>query len=263
MKNLENKLVESNKNPDQKLIDKTLNVNKLLMEKARFMDNLSHDLATPLTPIISLLPLVKEDITDPKLSELIDICIRNAEYIKRVIYNVRELAEISVTDLLLKKENLNEMVNNIINKYEIILKTANIQINNKTNKDVYVKTDKKRFLQVLDQVISNAVNSMPKGGMLTIQSKTISKEKEEFFQVSIKDTGFGLTRTQTNKIFNEFYKTDESRHKLDSTGLGLAICKKIIEKHNGRIWADSHGEGTGTTINFTIPSSGIIYDRSF
>ncbi|MFW9835564.1 MAG: ATP-binding protein, partial [Candidatus Thorarchaeota archaeon] len=57
--------------------------------------------------------------------------------------------------------------------------------------------------------------------------------------------------------------TDDSRHKLDSTGLGLSICKLIIDKHGGKIWADSHGQGTGTTIHFTIPSEDVVFDRSF
>jgi signal transduction histidine kinase len=55
-------------------------------------------------------------------------------------------------------------------------------------------------------------------------------------------------------LFDEFYKADESRHKLDSTGLGLSICKRIVELHGGRIWADSRGKGTGTIIHFIIPS---------
>jgi signal transduction histidine kinase len=263
IKYLENELLETKKNLNQKLLDKTLDVNKLLRDKARFIDNLSHDLATPLTPIISLLPLIKEDISDQKSLKIIDTCIRSAEYIKRVINNARELADISATDLLLKKENLCDIVDIIIKKYDIIFKTNNIQIENKIDKEVYIKTEKNRFLQVLDHVTSNAVNSMPNGGKLSFESKPILKELEPFFRISIKDTGVGLTREQTDRIFDDFYKTDESRHKIDSTGLGLTICKKIIEKHNGKIWADSHGKGTGTTINFTIPSSEIIYDRSF
>ena len=259
----EKKLIQLNKNLEQRLIDKTLDVNKLLRDKARFIDNLSHDLATPLTPIISLLPLVKEDISDPKLLEIIDICIRSAEYIKRVVNNARELADISARDLLLKKEMLFDIVDTLVKKYEIIFKTANIKIENKIKQDVFIKTEKNRLLQVLDQITSNAVNSMPDGGNLSFESKPILKESETFFQISIKDTGIGLTREQTDRIFDDFYKTDDSRHKLDSTGLGLTICKKIIEKNGGKIWADSHGKGTGTTIHFTIPSSDVIYDRSF
>ena len=270
LKELEEKLVETtkklnelNKNLEQRIIDRTVEVNKLIRDKARFIDNLSHDLATPLTPIISLLPIVKEDVKDPKLIEILDTCIRSAEYIKRVVTNARELAELSATDLLLKKENLYEIVNGLLSKYESIFKSCNIAVENNINKDVLIKTEKNRLLQLFDHVTSNAVNSMPEGGKLTFELKPVTKESGTFYQISIKDTGVGLTRDQTDHLFDEFYKTDESRHKLDSTGLGLTICKNIVEKHGGKIWADSHGAGTGTTIHFTIPSEEVVFTRSF
>jgi signal transduction histidine kinase len=102
-----------------------------------------------------------------------------------------------------------------------------------------------------------------KGGKLIFESRPYNKDGEPFVQISITDTGTGLTRDQMDHVFNEFYKTDDSRHKLDSTGLGLTICRSIIEKHGGKIWADSHGKGTGTTIYFTIPSDKVVYTRSF
>ena len=117
LKDLQNKLFELNTNLEKRVIDRTVEVNNLLRHKTRFIDNLSHDLGTPLTPLISLLPIIKEGITDPNLIEMIDACIRNAEYIKRVVHNTRELAEISSTSLILKKENLNETVNELLNKY--------------------------------------------------------------------------------------------------------------------------------------------------
>jgi signal transduction histidine kinase len=260
---VEKKLNELNKSLEQRVIDRTVEVNKLIREKARFIDNLSHDLATPLTPIISLLPLVKENLSDEHSLEIIDTCIRNAEYIKRVVNNARELAEISASDLFLKKENLYEILDELLNKYNVVFKSNNIKVENLISQEVFIKTEKNRLIQVFDHITSNAVNSMLNGGTLTFESKAVTKDSGTFYQISIKDTGIGLSREQTNHLFDEFYKTDESRHKLDSTGLGLTICKNIIEKHGGKIWADSHGEGTGTTIYFTVPTTEVITSRSF
>jgi len=260
----EKKLNELNKNLEQKVIDRTVEVNKLLIHKSMFIDNLSHDLGTPLTPLRTLLPLIKEGVKNPEIEEMVETCIRNVEYISRVVNNTRELAELSSINLLLKKENLFDIINELHRKYEVVFKSCNIKVQNNIDKNVLVKTEKNRLIQVFDHIISNAINSMMKqGGILTFESKNVTKESEHFVQISVKDTGVGLTQEQVNRIFNDFYKTDESRHKLDSTGLGLTICKNIIEKHNGKIWADSHGKGTGTTIYFTIPSSEIIFDRSF
>ena len=259
----ERKLNEFNRELEQKVIERTVEINRLLKNKSRFIDNLSHDLATPITPLISLLPIIKEDLRNEDTKKLIDTCIRNVEYLKRVINNARELADISSTDLVLKRENLLELVNNLEKKYDVVFKSYNVKVNNNIPEDVFVKTEKNRLLQLLDHVTSNAIYSMPEGGTITFNSKIVKKEKGPFIQVSITDTGKGLTRNQTDRLFDEFYKTDDSRHKLDSTGLGLTICKEIIEKHGGKIWADSHGKGAGTTIHFIIPSKDVIFTRSF
>jgi len=259
----EAKLNELNRNLEQRVIERTVEVNRLLKHKIKFIDSLSHDLATPLTPLISMLPLIKEDIKKKETKDLIDICLRNVEYIKRVINNARELADISSHSLMFKKENLYDILDELAKKYDIVFKSYNIKTQNNIQNDVFIKTEKNRLIQLLDHVISNAVNSMPDGGTLSFESKYVKKESGPFVQLSIKDTGVGLTREQIDHLFDEFYKTDDSRHKLDSTGLGLSICKIIIEKHSGKIWADSHGPGTGTTIHLTVPTDKVVYNRSF
>ena len=250
----ENKLNELNRNLEQRVIDRTVEVNRLLLHKTKFVDNLAHDLGTPLTPLMALLPIIKEDAEKLETKELVDTCIRNVEYIKRVVHNSQKLAELTSTNLYLKKENLLELVNELQEKYDIVFKSCNINIQNNINEDLFVKTERSRLLEVLDQVSSNAVNSMIEGGTLTFEARRIEEKTGSFIDIIIRDTGVGLERGQTDRLFDEFYKVDESRHKLDSTGLGLAICRRIIEKHGGKIWADSHGKGTGTSIHFTIPS---------
>ena len=263
LRETEQKLNEFNRNLEQRVIERTVEVNRLLLHKTRFIDNLSHDLGTPLTPLITLLPAIKNEVSDPKVKELVDTCIRNAEYIRRVVNNTRKLAEVSSTDFLLKKESLFDIVNELQKKYEVIFNSCNIKVENNISKDVFIKTEKSKLMDLFDHISSNAVNSMPDGGALTFESKTIQRNNETFIQISVSDTGVGLTREQTDHLFDEFYKVDDSRHKLDSTGLGLTICKNIVEKHGGKIWADSHGEGTGATIHFTLPSPEVVFSRSF
>lgn len=259
----ERKVNELNRKLEEKKIESTIEINRLLKNKARFIDNLSHDLATPITPLISLLPIIKEDLKSEDTKKLVETCLRNVEYLKRVINNARELADISATDLILKRESLLEIVNNLKEKYDVVFKSYNVKVNNNIREDIFIKTEKNRLIQLLDQITSNAIYSMPDGGTLTFESKEVKKDNKSFIQVSVTDTGQGMTRDQTDRAFDEFYKTDDSRHKLDSTGLGLTICKEIIEKHGGKIWADSHGKGTGTTIYFTLPSKDSVFTRSF
>jgi len=250
----ENKLNDLKRNLEQRVIERTVEVNRLLLHKTKFIDNLSHDLGTPLTPLLSLLPTIKEEVEDPKLKELVDTCIRNAEYIKRVVKNAQELAELSTTDLYLSDKNLLEIVNELNEKYDVVFKSCNIKIENYIDQNILVKTEKPRLLEVFDHITSNAVNSMANGGTLVFNAEKVEEKTGSFINISIRDTGVGLTKEQTDHLFDEFYKVDESRHKLDSTGLGLSICKRIIEKHGGRIWAESQGPSKGVTIHFTIPS---------
>jgi len=263
LRETEAKLNELNRDLEQRVIERTIEIRKLLQHNIRFIDNLSHDLATPLTPLMSLLPLIKNDLSNDKTKELLDTCIRNVEYIKRVINNARELSDITASNMMLKKEKLHDLISETIKKYDIVFKNSKIKIENKIKKDVTIKTDKDRFMQLVDHIVSNAVNIMPKGGSLTFESKLVKKEHGNFIQVSIADTGVGLTKEECTNIFKEFYKTDDSRHKLDSTGLGLSISRVIIDKHGGKIWADSHGKGKGAAIYFTVPSEDVVFDRSF
>ena len=88
------------------------------------------------------------------------------------------------------------------------------------------------------------------GGTITIDAK----KAKDFVTISVTDTGIGMTKNQINHIFEEFYKADESRHDLQSHGLGLSICKNIVEKHGGKIWAESPSIGKGSTFFFTFKS---------
>ena len=252
-------MFELNSTLEKKVIDRTLEVNKLLREKTRFIDNLSHDIGTPLTPIFALLPLIKDSLKDPSLVEMVDTCMRNTEYIKHVVQNTRELAEIATTDFILKNENLFDTVNMLLKKYEPVFKSFNIVAENRIENNIFIKTEKVQFLRLLDHITSNAVNSMTStgGGKLIFSSKPAIEGSKDYIQISITDTGEGMNKEELKHIFDEFYKTDDSRHKLESTGLGLTICKNIVQKHNGNIWAESEGKGMGATISFTIPSTGI------
>ena len=263
LKDAEEIISTVNSHLEKKVVERTVEYNRLLKEKNKFIDNLSHDLATPLTPLISLLPMLREDLKNPKEVELLDVCIRNSEYIKRVITNAKELAEIGSTDMILKKESLYQIVDELIKKYEVVFNSCKIKVENKIIQDVFIKTEKNRLTQLFDHLTSNAVNIMKEGGTLTYESKPVTRDGGSFIQITVTDSGEGLTREQTDRLFDAFYKTDDSRHKLDSTGLGLTICKNIIQKHGGKIWADSHGPGTGTSIHFTVPSTDSIFSRSF
>ena len=109
--------------------------------------------------------------------------------------------------------------------------------------------DEDKITQVLDNIISNALKYSPQGGTITFRVEKI----EDYIQVSVKDEGVGIPKSDLSKIFVRFYRVDKARsRKLGGTGLGLAIAKEVVVAHGGRIWAESQ-ERKGTTIYFTLP----------
>jgi signal transduction histidine kinase len=112
-----------------------------------------------------------------------------------------------------------------------------------------VLADLIQIKELFDNLISNAVKySQENNVKITLDAKKL----DDFIVVSVKDAGIGLEPQQIQHVFDEFYKADYSRHDLKSTGLGLSICKRIVEKHGGHIWVESLGKGKGSTFFFTL-----------
>jgi signal transduction histidine kinase len=160
------------------------------------------------------------------------------------IYSSSEVLDIS--NLNLKKE-----IEICIKNQKSLLDKKDIKFEINVNDKIYVKADKLYLEEILNNLFSNAIKNIQEPGIISINAK---KDKN-FIKISVKDNGIGLEKDQTDQIFKEFYKTDISRHDLDSSGLGLSICKQIVEKHGGRIWAESKGIGKGSTFYFTIKSN--------
>ncbi|OYT42133.1 MAG: hypothetical protein B6U86_00895 [Candidatus Altiarchaeales archaeon ex4484_43] len=111
-----------------------------------------------------------------------------------------------------------------------------------------IQGDKNRLMQVLTDLIDNAIKFTEKGGIV-IEAR---REKDNIL-VKVKDTGIGISKENINKLFTKFYQVDSSlSRRYGGTGLGLAICKKIVEAHGGKIWVDSE-LGKGSTFQFTLP----------
>ncbi len=253
-KNLEEtqeKLYNLNKSLDEKVRDRTDEVNKLLTQKDNFINQLGHDLKNPLTPLVNLLPMIERTETDPKSKEALQVLHRNVDRIKRIVVQTLELAELNKQDHYINFENINlyEEAENSIKDQQIMYNEKEIKLKNNIDKNIIVKAGKVQLNEVFINLINNAVKYSPVKSNITIDAH----DDGEFVTVSVKDSGIGMTTDQIDNIFDEFYKVDESRHDFDSCGLGLSICKRIIEKHGGRIWVESSGIGKGSIFYFTIP----------
>src|SRR5437879_2788402 len=112
-----------------------------------------------------------------------------------------------------------------------------------------IKSDRSKFKQVLYNLLSNAVKFTPPPGQITVTLR----DSPEHLTVSVHDTGIGMKEEDLPKLFREFEQIDGSyTRRYQGTGLGLALCRRFVEMHGGRIWAESHF-GKGSTFTFTIP----------
>jgi len=249
----EREIKELNEDLEQRVKERTTEVENLLNQKDEFVNQLGHDLKNPLGPLINLLPLIEEQETNLESKEMFEVINRNVAYMKNLVTKTMQLAQLNApsTELFVEDTILLDEINKVIERSKLLFEENNIKVESGVNKDIMVKADKLRLEELFDNLIGNSVKYSQNGGHITIDAK----EDGKFVVVSVKDEGVGMTSGQLDHIFEEFYKVDESRHDFNSSGLGLSICKRIVEKHGGNIWAESKGKGKGTVMFFTIPTS--------
>jgi len=244
-------------NLEKTVNERTIEVKKLLTMKDEFINQLSHDLKTPLVPLVTLTPLLKKR-TDGKSEtlEIVDAIEKSTKQMKDMVDKTLQLARLNSSKLELNFEwtNLFIELKNAIKNNQYLFDENNIDINNLVDEEINVQVDKNQLYEVLKNLFTNAVKySKGNKGSIIID---VHQGEGEKIVVSVKDDGIGLTNEQQTLIFDEFYKTDESRHDIASSGLGLSICKRIIELHDGKIWAESDGLGKGCTFYFTLKTGG-------
>ncbi|MBR9690652.1 HAMP domain-containing histidine kinase [Candidatus Woesearchaeota archaeon] len=259
LKNTQEELKEEKKSVEKKVKERTkqLRVEKevvenLLTQKTQFINQLSHDLRTPLTPLLNLLPYLEHHIKGKEEKKILEICIKNSNYLERLVLDTLSLArmEAKTAKLDLKKVKLVNLADEIIRSIHMAYKKDTVRISNNITKGLKAEIDELKLREVFENIITNAIKYNESDvKKIDITSKT----KEKFFEINFKDNGIGLEAKDLNSIFNEFYKADPSRHHHESSGLGLSIAKRIVELHDGQIFALSDGKDKGTTITIKLP----------
>jgi len=240
-----------NRNLEARVQERTQEVEKLLKQKDEFINQLGHDLKNPLGPLINLIPLLEEKETDAAKKEMLSVLHRNADYMKNLVVKTLELAVLNSPNARFSMEifNLSQEINHIIDNKKILFDEHNVKISNTINRSFTIKADRLRLEELLTNIFENSAKYCQKDCKITIDAK----QTKDFITISIKDNGIGMTKEEIDRIFDEFYKADSARHDIQNTGLGMSICKRIVEKHGGRIWVESPGPGKGTTVFFTFP----------
>ena len=240
-----------NKDLEKRVQERTKEVENLLKQKDEFITQLGHDLKNPLGPLINLIPLLEKDETDVAKKEMLTVLNRNAYYMKNLVVKTLELAVLNSPNTKFSIETLNlfKEVDQIIENKKILFEECDTKISNNIDHSLSIQADRLRFEEVLTNIFENSIKYCQEDCKITINAEIVTDK----VMISITDKGIGMTKEQIERIFDEFYKADDARHDIQSTGLGMSICKRIVEKQGGRIWVESLGPGKGTTVFFTLP----------
>jgi len=224
---------------------------KILKQKDEFINQLGHDLKNPLGPLIQLLPILEKDEKDEKKKEIISVLRRNVGYMRNLVTKTIELAKLNSpnTNFNFQQVNMAQLVENVIEANKLLITDHNVTIENNLTNDITLFADSLRIEELLNNLFNNAIKYTEQKGNIIIDAK----KEDNSILFSIKDDGIGMSTEQMENIFNEFYKADVSRHNFESSGLGMTISKRIVEKHGGKIWVQSKGLGKGSTFFFTLP----------
>ena len=220
-------------------------------EKIQFLASISHEYKTPLNSIIGFSDILKGRLNDKNDYKYIDNISKSAKFLLSLIQDILDLSRAEIDKLELNKEvfRTKEIIEDISYSFDEIVKSKNLHFSY-TVMDVEIYADLRRFKQLIYNLISNAVKFNKLNGKITIVSY-MNDENEFVFE--IKDTGDGIRKKDYDTIFSFFSQVNRSVLKRQQgSGIGLALCKKIVEAHGGVIGFKSR-LNCGSTFWFTIP----------
>lgn len=226
--------------------------------RQKFISDISHEFQTPLTSIQGFANILKEeDLPKEQRVKYANIILYNSKRLSSLAKNMLQLTLLDREEIELEISNysLVNQMNRVISTQENQATEKNIEIVFETpKKDIFIDGDEQRLEQVWTNIISNAIKYTNEGGLITITMKKSSKDIE----VSIEDTGIGMSKEVVSHIFERFYREDKARN-VEGNGLGLAIVKSIVDLHHGKIDILSQVDvGTNFIVKLPIEKQKLI-----
>lgn len=252
--------------------------------KSDFLANMSHELRTPLNAIMGFSELMAKEaagaITDEQREYFLDI-LESGKHLLSLIDDVLDLSKVEVgkLELELSRFLLKELLNTsmVMLKEKALRHRINLSLSIEPTADIEIEANAQKLKQIVFNLLSNAVKFTPDKGSMCVQARLIEVEKlrsyederiqdsklpnfltsqipdRNFIEISVEYTGIGIKPEDMDRLFKPFSQLESAyTKKYEGTGLGLALTKKLIELHGGRIWVESEA-GKGSKFSFTIP----------
>jgi signal transduction histidine kinase len=232
-----------------------------LTSQKEFIGNIAHELRTPLSIIKTNTEVALIGVTvSPEMRETLDGTIEELDRASEIINNLLSLSNLTRPGRIpFASVDLSELAGNVVRKHEELARRMNLRVTVRQSPDSYVWGNATALEQVLGNLIKNAIYYTPSGGQIII---TVAPHDANMIELIVQDSGIGISRADLFRIFEPFYRSDQSRarrelsgrHLPSGSGLGLAIVSELLKLHQARIMIKS-ALGRGTTVTALIPAA--------
>src|SRR3990167_5466976 len=247
---------------EQRIAEKTSHLQKAVLAlerankmKSEFLANMSHELRTPLNAIIGFAEVLRDKISGELNEDQIDYVKdihSSGIHLLQMINDILDLSKIEAGRMELQYETfaIREAVEDVYTILKGLAGKKHLELKTIILTDVNtVEADRVKFKQILYNLLSNAIKFTPEQGSIIVEASVT----DDTLQVSVSDTGIGMKPEDQEKVFKEFWQADGSfARKYEGTGLGLALTKRIVEMHGGKLWFESEF-GKGSIFYFALP----------
>ena len=219
--------------------------------KDEFIGMVSHELRTPLTVLLGAVKVARSPgLTVEELQELLGEAEHGAESLTQILNNLIELSRYEAQRLNLTTSHLDiaQLIKEIVRKEKSHLKSHRF-VFDIPEKLPTVEADQLRLKQVIYNLVNNAVKYSPKATEIRI---SVKQQNDKSLLISVSDQGIGIAKADQDKLFQSFQRLEAAGEMAKGLGLGLLVCKRLVEAHGGKVWVESES-GKGSTFRFTLP----------
>jgi signal transduction histidine kinase len=233
--------------------DELRSLKKVNQLKDEFIGLVSHELRTPLTVILGALSTVLTEgdkISRREIKQLIGDAYYEAENLSDILANLLELARAQANRLQIMEEqvNIRETIDTVVNR--MTEQTKSHQFTVDCGDSIIITGDRVRVQRILHNLLDNAAKYSDTGTKIEVFARLRNGE----VHIGVKDNGIGIPSELQGKLFEPFQRLEQPNSKATGTGLGLIVCRRLVEAHGGRMWVESE-PGAGSTFQFTLPLS--------